>query len=197
MLLLVGTFSCERWKNCSTPTSPPNPLLLNGYSASAFLCFLVWHEVTLSAQEYWKPKKLPPLYGWDIDNDRSIKRGWWGCIRQQSAASTFNGWLIPAYGGLNPVRYPEQEPNSNNKAKKTKRIYWAWDPDTVNVTDNSSRLGPRSAAFCCSNLIAVDVEKYVWVRGKDIPVSYRFYKNQLQSLQDFVPAQIFWQVFVR
>jgi hypothetical protein len=43
----------------------------------------------------------------------------------------------------------------------------------------------------------VDVEKYVWARGKDIPVSYRFYKNQLQSLQDFVPAQIFWQVFVR
>jgi hypothetical protein len=43
----------------------------------------------------------------------------------------------------------------------------------------------------------VDAEKYVWVGGKDIPASDRLYKNQLQSRQDFMSAQIFWQVFVR
>ena len=111
---------------------------------------------------------------------------------QQSAANTFNGRPIPAYGGLKPVRYPGQEPNSINKVRKTKRFYWAYDRDTVNVTDNSSRLGSRSIAFCCSNLVAaglirisinhlcwrtasaVDAEKHGWVRGKDIPASDRF-----------------------
>ena len=104
------------------------------------------------------------------------------------------------------MRYPGQEPNSINKVRKTKRFYWAYDRDTVNVTANSSRLGSRPAVFCCRNLIAVrcirisivvDAEKYVWVGGKDIPASDRLYENQLQSRQDFVPAQIFWQVFVR
>ena len=94
---------------------------------------------------------------------------------------------MPACGGLKPVRYPGQESNSNNKARKTKRIYWVYDRDTVNVTDNSSRLGSRSAAFCCSNFItavliripinhlcwrtasAVDVEKHACVCRKDIP----------------------------
>jgi hypothetical protein len=37
----------------------------------------------------------------------------------------------------------------------------------------------------------------VCVGGKDIPASDRLYENQLQSRQDFVPVQIFWQVFVR
>ena len=134
------------------------------------------------------------------------KGGGWGCLGQQSAANMFNGRLIPAYGGLKPVRYPGQESNSINKVRKTKRIYWAYDRDTVNVTDNSSRLGSRSIAFCCRNLIAVrcirisivvDAEKYVWVRGKDIPASDRLYENQLQSRQDFAPTKIFRQVFVR
>ena len=106
---------------------------------------------------------------------------------QQPAANTFNGRLIPAYGGLKPVRYPGQEPNSINKVRKTKRFYWAYDRDTVNVTANSSRLGSRSIAFCCSNLVAagliripinhlcwrtasaVDVEKHACVCRKDIP----------------------------
>jgi len=85
------------------------------------------------------------------------------------------------------MRYPGQEPNSNNKVRKTKRFYWAYDRDTVNVTDNNPCLGARSAAFRCSHLVAavliripinhlcwrtasaVDVEKHAWVCRKDIP----------------------------
>ena len=128
---------------------------------------------------------MPPLYGCDIDNDRSIKRGWWGCLGQQSAANTFNGRLIPAYGGLKLVRYPGQEPNSINKVRKTKRFYWAYDRDTVNVTDNNPRLGARSAVFRCSNAVfipipinhlcwrmasGIDAEKHAWVCREYIPV---------------------------
>jgi hypothetical protein len=87
------------------------------------------------------------------------------------------------------VRYLWEEPNSTNKAWKTKRFYWVYDWDTVKVTDNNPCLGARSAAFRCSNLITavliripinhlcwrtasvVDVEKYVWVCRKDIPVT--------------------------
>ena len=82
------------------------------------------------------------------------KGGGWGCLGQQSAANTFNGRLIPANGEHKPIRYQGEEPNSINKVRKTKRFYWAYDRDTVNVTVNSSRLGARSIAFCCSNLIA-------------------------------------------
>ena len=141
------------------------------------------------------------------------KGGGWGCLGQQSAANTFNGRLIPAYGGLKPVRYPGQEPNSINKVRKTKRFYWAYDRDTVNVTANSSRLGSRSAAFCCSNLVAawcIRISTILvthCISGRCVKVcvggrerysgSGLTLKNQLQSRQDFVPAQIFWQVFVR
>ncbi len=119
------------------------------------------------------------------------KGGGWGCLGQQSAANTFNGRLIPANGEHKPIRYQGEEPNSINKVRKTKRFYWAYDRDTVNVTVNSSRLGARSIAFCCSNLVAAglirisinhlcwrtasvaDAEKYVWVCGKDIPAPDR------------------------